>query len=48
VAADRYDIRRLKLTCEKKLCGHIGVGTAASNLARRTAWLRRAVEIKWQ
>ncbi|CAN6288199.1 unnamed protein product [Urochloa humidicola] len=29
VAADRYDMERLKLVCEDKLCKHIDVGTAA-------------------
>uniref|UniRef100_A0A0E0EY50 BTB domain-containing protein n=1 Tax=Oryza meridionalis TaxID=40149 RepID=A0A0E0EY50_9ORYZ len=32
VAADRYDLPRLKLICEEKLCGHIGVGTATTIL----------------
>lgn len=29
VAADRYDMERLKLICEEKLCRYIDVGTAA-------------------
>ncbi|XBI42239.1 hypothetical protein VPH35_126596 [Triticum aestivum] len=33
VAADRYNIHRLRLMCEKKLCEHIGVGTVTSILA---------------
>ncbi|CAL4917719.1 unnamed protein product [Urochloa decumbens] len=33
VAADRYNLERLKLLCEKKLCEHIGVDTAATILA---------------
>uniref|UniRef100_A0A0E0QZC8 BTB domain-containing protein n=1 Tax=Oryza rufipogon TaxID=4529 RepID=A0A0E0QZC8_ORYRU len=33
VAADRYNLKRLKLICEKKLCKYIGVGTVASILA---------------
>ncbi|XP_048540251.1 BTB/POZ and MATH domain-containing protein 2-like [Triticum urartu] len=33
VAADRYDLRRLRLMCEKKLCEHIRVGTATTILA---------------
>ncbi|KAF7076876.1 hypothetical protein CFC21_081477 [Triticum aestivum] len=33
VAADRYDLGRLKLICEEKLCAHIDVFTAATILA---------------
>lgn len=33
VAADRYDMERLKLVCEEKLCGYIDVGTVATILA---------------
>lgn len=33
VAADRYDMERLKLICEDKLCRYIDVGTAAIILA---------------
>jgi speckle-type POZ protein len=33
VAADRYDMERLKLVCEDKLCRHLDVGTAATTLA---------------
>ncbi|XP_048533903.1 BTB/POZ and MATH domain-containing protein 1-like [Triticum urartu] len=33
VAADRYDMRRLKLICEEKLCKYIEVGTVATILA---------------
>ncbi|CAL4941919.1 unnamed protein product [Urochloa decumbens] len=32
VAADRYDIKRLKLICEEKLCKYIEVGTVATIL----------------
>ncbi|CAL4933442.1 unnamed protein product [Urochloa decumbens] len=32
VAADRYDMERLKLVCESKLCEYIDVGTAATIL----------------
>ncbi|CAL4941846.1 unnamed protein product [Urochloa decumbens] len=32
VAADRYDLERLKLVCESKLCEYIDVGTAATIL----------------
>jgi len=32
VAADRYDMERLKLMCEVKLCEYIDVGTAATIL----------------
>ncbi|KAK1648115.1 hypothetical protein QYE76_065920 [Lolium multiflorum] len=32
VAADRYNIERLKLTCEEKLCNHICHRTAATTL----------------
>nr|CAB3499639.1 unnamed protein product [Digitaria exilis] len=32
VAADRYDMERLKLLCESKLCEYIDVGTAATIL----------------
>ncbi|XP_037467518.1 BTB/POZ and MATH domain-containing protein 2-like [Triticum dicoccoides] len=35
VAADRYDLRRLILMCERKLCEHINVGTVTSNLAEQ-------------
>ncbi|CAL4941860.1 unnamed protein product [Urochloa decumbens] len=33
VAADRYNLERLKLICEDKLCNHIATGSAASILA---------------
>ncbi|XP_048533905.1 BTB/POZ and MATH domain-containing protein 1-like [Triticum urartu] len=33
VAADKYNIGRLKLICEQKLCKHINVSTAATILA---------------
>ncbi|KAI4982832.1 hypothetical protein ZWY2020_023324 [Hordeum vulgare] len=33
VAADRFDMGRLKLICEEKLCEYIDVGTAATILA---------------
>jgi speckle-type POZ protein len=33
VAADRYNMERLKLICEDKLCRHIDVGTMANILA---------------
>ncbi|KAL6643088.1 hypothetical protein ACP70R_021269 [Stipagrostis hirtigluma subsp. patula] len=33
VAADRYDLERLKLICEDKLCKRIGVGTVETILA---------------
>ncbi|RLN43000.1 hypothetical protein C2845_PM01G36240 [Panicum miliaceum] len=33
VAADRYNLERLKLLCEKKLCDYIDVGTVATILA---------------
>jgi speckle-type POZ protein len=33
VAADTYDMERLKLICEHKLCKHIDVGTVANILA---------------
>jgi speckle-type POZ protein len=33
VAADRYDMERLKLVCEDKLCRHLDAGTAATTLA---------------
>ncbi|CAD6256086.1 unnamed protein product [Miscanthus lutarioriparius] len=32
VAADRYDMERLKLTCEDRLCDYINTGTAATTL----------------
>jgi speckle-type POZ protein len=32
VAADRYNLERLKLICEEKLCGYIDVGTVATIL----------------
>ncbi|XP_062205183.1 BTB/POZ and MATH domain-containing protein 1-like [Phragmites australis] len=32
-AADRYDMQRLKLLCEDRLCHHIDVSTVASTLA---------------
>jgi len=32
VAADRYNLERLKLVCEEKLCGYIDVGTVATIL----------------
>lgn len=33
VAADRYDLQRLKLICEDKLCMHIDQSTVATTLA---------------
>jgi speckle-type POZ protein len=33
VAADRYDMDRLKLVCEDKLCRHLDTTTAATTLA---------------
>ncbi|VAI82978.1 unnamed protein product [Triticum turgidum subsp. durum] len=33
VAADRYDVERLKLICEEKLCKHIDSNTVATSLA---------------
>jgi speckle-type POZ protein len=33
VAADRYDLQRLKFLCEKQLCEQIGVSSVASTLA---------------
>jgi speckle-type POZ protein len=33
VAADRYNLARLKLICEDKLCKYIDVGTVATILA---------------
>ncbi|CAN6381808.1 unnamed protein product [Urochloa humidicola] len=33
VAADRYRLERLKLTCEEKLCGYIDISTAGTILA---------------
>ena len=33
VAADRYNLERLKLICEEKLCKHIDTGSAATILA---------------
>jgi speckle-type POZ protein len=33
VAADRYDLKRLKLMCEDKLCDHIGIDTVATTMA---------------
>ena len=32
-AADRYDLQRLKLICEGRLCQHIDVSTVATTLA---------------
>ncbi|VAI63229.1 unnamed protein product [Triticum turgidum subsp. durum] len=32
VAADRYDVQRLKLICEEKLCSHIDTDTVATSL----------------
>ncbi|CAL4986660.1 unnamed protein product [Urochloa decumbens] len=32
VAADRYDLKRLKLMCENKLCNHIDIGTVATTM----------------
>ncbi|KAM3245308.1 hypothetical protein ACQJBY_056559 [Aegilops geniculata] len=32
VAADRYDVQRLKLICEEKLCGHIDTDSMATSL----------------
>ncbi|CAN6299402.1 unnamed protein product [Urochloa humidicola] len=32
-AADRYDLQRLKLICEERLCQHIDVSTVATTLA---------------
>lgn len=31
-AADRYDMQRLKLICEDKLCRHLDVSSAATTL----------------
>jgi len=31
-AADRYDMQRLKLICEEKLCRHLDVSMAATTL----------------
>ncbi|KAF8685273.1 hypothetical protein HU200_044066 [Digitaria exilis] len=33
VAADRYDLKRLKLICEDKLCDGIDIGTVATTMA---------------
>jgi speckle-type POZ protein len=33
VAADKYNLERLKLLCEKKLCGYINAGNVATILA---------------
>ena len=33
VAADRYNLQRLKLKCEDRLCGHIGTASVATILA---------------
>ncbi|VAH55284.1 unnamed protein product [Triticum turgidum subsp. durum] len=33
VAADRYGLKRLKLTCEEKLCGYINTSTVATTVA---------------
>ncbi|KAF7039806.1 hypothetical protein CFC21_049752 [Triticum aestivum] len=33
VAADRYNLQRLKFICEKQLCEHVGVSSVASTLA---------------
>ncbi|WVZ59020.1 LOW QUALITY PROTEIN: hypothetical protein U9M48_009230, partial [Paspalum notatum var. saurae] len=33
VAADRYDLKRLKLICEDRLCGHIDTGSFGTILA---------------
>jgi len=33
VAADRYNLQRLKLMCEDRLCGHIGTASVATILA---------------
>ncbi|KAF2913692.1 hypothetical protein DAI22_10g105700 [Oryza sativa Japonica Group] len=33
VAADRYDLKRLRLLCEHELCKHVNKGTVASMLA---------------
>ncbi|KAF7081461.1 hypothetical protein CFC21_085400 [Triticum aestivum] len=32
VAADRYDVQRLKLICEEKLCSHLDTDTVATSL----------------
>ena len=32
-AADRYDMQRLKLICEDKLCNHLEVSTVATTLS---------------
>jgi hypothetical protein len=50
VAADTYDMERLKLICEHKLCKHIHVGTVANILAlaeaHRCHVLRSAISKK--
>ncbi|XBI33976.1 hypothetical protein VPH35_119837 [Triticum aestivum] len=33
VAADRYNLQRLKFICEKQLCEHVGVSSVVSTLA---------------
>lgn len=32
IAADRYDLRRLRVMCEKNLCGYINIGSTATIL----------------
>jgi speckle-type POZ protein len=39
VAADSYNIERLKLICEEKLCEYVGVGTVAAGVGTVAAML---------